>query len=39
MFMLSSELESEIYHEMANKCLDQNSGQGKNHNEISMIHY
>ena len=29
LFMLSSELFSEFYHEMANKCHDQNSGHGK----------
>ena len=39
MFMLNSELDYEFYHEMANKCHDQNSGHGRNHNEIFMIQY
>ena len=39
MFMLISELYSEFYHEMANKSHDQNSGHGKNHNEIFMIQF
>ena len=34
MFILRSELYSEFYHEMGNKCHDQNSGRRRNHNEI-----
>ena len=39
MFRVSSELYSEFYHEMANKCHDQNSGHNKIQNEIFMIQY
>ena len=35
----AEEMNSEFYHEMANKCHDQNSGHGKNHNEIFIIQY
>ena len=35
----NSEFYHEFYHEMSNKCHDQNSWQSRNHNGITMIEY
>ena len=37
MFRENSEFYLEIYHEMSNKCHNQNSWQSKNQNGITMI--